>query len=297
LYKKFIGISKKETISIALVQVPDYRHPILQLSLYMFISKIISFCDVPENWQLGLQDPATPTVEGMAFFHDYLNSYMIIIGTCVFFLLYTLFIFFDKKTNTKVNEFTHDSLLEIIWTILPAFVLLLLAIPSFTLLYSLDESSIPSITLKVIGHQWYWSYEIYNPILVSDMFDSYSYDTCNQTYDSYMLSVSDLDSEKPFRLLEVDNIVHLPILTHIRLLVTASDVLHSWAIPSFGIKVDACPGRLSQASLYLKRPGIYYGQCSEICGINHGFMPIVIRGFVFVPLNIGCLLSEKSVNV
>ena len=247
----------------------------------MFISKFISFCDVPENWQIGLQDPATPTVEGMAFFHDYLNSYMIIIGTCVFFLLYTLSVSFNKKTNYKVNEFTHDSLLEIIWTVLPAFVLLLLAIPSFTLLYSLDELSSPTMTLKVIGHQWYWSYENFYVGRSSFYFP-------NEIYDSYMLSVSDLNSEKPFRLLEVDNIVNLPILTHIRILVTASDVLHSWAIPSFGIKVDACPGRLSQASLYLKRPGIYYGQCSEICGINHGFMPIVVKGVAFTYSTLDC---------
>jgi len=239
----------------------------------MLISKFISFCDVPESWQIGLQDPATPTVEGMAFFHDYLNSYMIIIGTCVFFLLYNLNKLFDKKFNSKINEFTHDSLLEIVWTILPAFVLLLLAIPSFTLLYSLDELSNPTLTLKVVGHQWYWSYESFSYYNTKE-----NYSTYNETFDSYMLSISDLNAKKPFRLLEVDNVVNLPILTHIRLLVTSSDVLHSWAIPSFGIKVDACPGRLSQASLYLKRPGIYYGQCSEICGINHGFMPIVVKG-------------------
>jgi cytochrome c oxidase subunit 2 len=240
----------------------------------MLLLNFIAFCDAPENWQLGLQDPATPTVEGMAFFHDYLNSYMIIIGTFVFFLLYILCIRFNKYNNLKVNEFTHDSLLEIIWTILPAFVLLLLAIPSFTLLYSLDDLADPTVTLKVIGHQWYWSYEYSNSI--KPFFSSFLTD--NLSYDSYMLSTSDLDVNKPFRLLEVDNIVKLPICTHIRVLVTASDVLHSWAIPSFGIKVDACPGRLSQASIYLKRTGIYYGQCSEICGINHGFMPIVVQG-------------------
>jgi cytochrome c oxidase subunit 2 len=166
-------------------------------------------------------------------------------------------------------------LLEIVWTILPAVVLIFIAVPSFTLLYSLDELIDPKMTLKVIGHQWYWSYEYSDYVNVNTK-DGVSSEPI--MYDSYMLNTNDLGKNKPFRLLEVDNVVNLPTLTHIRVLVTAADVLHSWAIPSFGIKVDACPGRLSQASLYLKRPGIYYGQCSEICGVNHGFMPIVVRG-------------------
>jgi len=146
---------------------------------------------------------------------------------------------------------------------------LLIAIPSFTLLYSLDELIDPTITLKVIGHQWYWSYEYsdYNTLQGGETL----------AFDSYLINIDDL-TKGAFRLLEVDNRVILPINTHIRLLVTAADVLHSWAVPSFGIKVDACPGRLSQASLFLKREGVYYGQCSEICGVNHGFMPIVVKG-------------------
>jgi len=262
----------------------------------MFLTKYLTVCDAPENWQLGLQDPATPTAEGMAFFHDYLNSYMIIIGTSVFFLLYNVYIFYNKQTNLKVNEFTHDSLLEIVWTILPAFILLLLAIPSFTLLYSLDDSFNPTLTLKVVGHQWYWSYEYSDDFFLIDI---ESLNRNEIAYDSYMLSSNDLTDKNPFRLLEVDNVVFLPILTHIRLLVTASDVLHSWAIPAFGIKVDACPGRLSQTSLYIKRPGIYYGQCSEICGINHGFMPIVVRGLTpenYFFWNSFCLFEGHSFN-
>ncbi len=242
---------------------------------FIFSSKFFPVCDAPENWQLNLQDPATPAVEGMAFFHDYLNSYMIIIGAVVFFLLIKTYSLFNSETNKTINNFTHNNLLEITWTVLPAFLLLLLAVPSFNLLYSLDELINPTVTLKVIGHQWYWSYEYsdYTHVNINEGVSSESI-----AYDSYMLNTNDLETNKPFRLLEVDNVVNLPILTHIRVLVTAADVLHSWAIPSFGIKVDACPGRLSQASLYLKRPGVYYGQCSEICGVNHGFMPIVVRG-------------------
>ena len=210
----------------------------------------------------------------MSFFHDYLNSYMIIIGVAVCFVLIHVCLSFNQKANPKPQKFTHAALLEIIWTIIPAFLLLLLAIPSFNLLYSLDEILNPLVTLKIIGHQWYWSYE-YS--------DYYPNTNTNESlgFDSYMLAKNDLEDKTPFRLLEVDNRVVLPVATHIRLLVTAADVLHSWAVPSFGVKVDACPGRLSQASLFLKRSGVYYGQCSEICGVNHGFMPIVVQGTPF----------------
>jgi cytochrome c oxidase subunit 2 len=175
---------------------------------------------------------------------------------------------FNKETSIS-SPFTHSSVLEIVWTIIPAFLLLLIAIPSFALLYSLDELIEPSLTLKVIGHQWYWSYEY------SDYASLEGGESLN--FDSYMITTDDL-VKGTFRLLEVDNRVLLPINSHIRILVTSADVLHSWAVPSFGIKVDACPGRLSQASLFLKREGVYYGQCSEICGVNHGFMPIVVKG-------------------
>jgi len=228
-----------------------------------------TYCDAPESWQMSLQDPATPTVEGMIYFHNYIMTLLIIIGFFVCWMLYKVYASFNEETNTTSEKFTHSSLLEIIWTIIPAVVLLLIAIPSFTLLYSLDELIDPVVTLKIVGHQWYWSYE-YSDYATLDGGESLN-------FDSYMLQINDLSSGS-FRLLEVDNRVVLPINTHIRLLVTAADVLHSWAVPSFGIKVDACPGRLSQASLFLKREGVYYGQCSEICGVNHGFMPIVVCG-------------------
>jgi len=233
----------------------------------MFYQNTI-LCDAPEPWQIGFQDPATPVVEGMFFFHNYLMIFLIIIGFFVCWMLYYVYKNFDVLLNAPVIKFTHSSLLEIIWTIIPAICLLIVAIPSFTLLYSLDELIDPLLTLKVIGHQWYWSYEYSDYILMCG-------DSLN--FDSYMIAGDDLMKGR-FRLLEVDNKVFLPILSHIRVLVTASDVIHSWAIPSFGIKVDACPGRLSQASLFLKREGIYFGQCSEICGVNHGFMPIVVEG-------------------
>jgi len=244
----------------------------------MFLLSIFSkfdynFCDAPEAWQIGTQDPATPMMEGMIFFYDYLMLFVISIGVFVCWMLYQVIVLFNEHYNKSSNKFTHFSLLEIIWTLIPAVALLLIAIPSFSLLYSLDELIDPSSTLKIVGHQWYWSYEY------SDYSTLEGGESLN--FDSYMINTSDL-TYGAFRLLEVDNRIILPINTHIRLLVTAADVLHSWAVPSFGIKVDACPGRLSQASLFLKREGVYYGQCSEICGINHGFMPIVVKG---VPVN------------
>ena len=231
-------------------------------------SNIFSFGDASERWQLGLQDPATPSAEGMIYFHEYILALLILIGCVVFYVMAQSIIDFNEKNNSKVNKFTHSSVLEIIWTILPAVILIILAIPSFALLYSLDEIIDPTVTLKVVGHQWYWSYEL------SDF--NYDYNS-NLNFDSYMTATNELQKGH-FRLLEVDNRVLLPVNTHIRLLVTAADVLHSWAVPSFGIKIDACPGRLSQGSIFLKREGFYYGQCSEICGVNHGFMPIVVRG-------------------
>lgn len=228
----------------------------------------IVYNDSSENWQLGLQDPATPIAEGMASFHDYLMFFIVVIGVFVCYFLCQIIINFSEENNVNVQKFIHFSVLEFIWTVIPAIILLFISIPSFALLYSLDELIEPMLTLKVIGHQWYWSYEY------SDCLHFPAVESVN--FDSYMIATSDL-TKGTFRLLEVDNRVVLPIQTHIRLLVTSADVLHSWAIPSFGIKIDACPGRLSQGSLLIKREGVFYGQCSEICGINHGFMPIVIK--------------------
>jgi len=228
--------------------------------------------DASERWQIGLQDPATPAAEGMAYFHNYIMVFLIIIGVMVLVVLIEALASFFENYNTIAEKFTHSSILEIVWTILPAFILIILAIPSFALLYSLDELIDPTVTLKVVGHQWYWSYEY------SDFAQDFQDNSVN--FDSYMTATNELQKGH-FRLLEVDNRVLLPVNTHIRVLVTAADVLHSWAIPSFGIKIDACPGRLSQGSIFIKREGYYYGQCSEICGVNHGFMPIVVRGVKF----------------
>jgi len=188
--------------------------------------------------------------------------------------LYTVIVVFNSKNNNKADtSFTHDSALEIAWTAFPTVILLGIAFPSFALLYALDDLIDPTLTLKIIGHQWYWSYEYGGSLL--DV-SSNTLKDINVQFDSYLVASSDL-SKGQFRLLEVDNRIKLPIKTHIRLMITSADVLHSWTIPSFGVKVDACPGRLSQASVFIKRCGVYYGQCSELCGVNHGFMPIVVE--------------------
>jgi len=223
--------------------------------------------DVAEPWQINFQDPATPVLEGIIDFHNDLMILLTVIGVMVFWVLGRCIVLFENNPNP--SNTVHGTTLEMIWTIIPAVILMFVAVPSFALLYSMDEILDPAVTLKVVGHQWYWSYEY------SD-YTSAEGESIN--FDSYMIPEEDLDTLGQLRLLEVDNRIVLPINTHIRVIVTAADVLHCWAIPSFAMKIDACPGRLNQTSLFIKRAGVFYGQCSEICGVNHGFMPIVVEG-------------------
>nr|YP_635811.1 cytochrome c oxidase subunit II [Lophiotoma cerithiformis]ABB72488.1 cytochrome c oxidase subunit II [Lophiotoma cerithiformis] len=207
--------------------------------------------------QLGFQDAASPLMEELIFFHDHAMMILIMIISLVGYAAMSL----------MTNKYTCRSLvegqeIETIWTIIPAVILVFLALPSLRLLYLLDEIGNCSLTVKSIGHQWYWSYE-------------YS-DFSNIEFDSYMIPTNELEPGD-FRLLEVDHRVVLPTETDIRVLVTSADVIHSWTVPSLGVKVDAIPGRLNQLGFFIKYPGVFYGQCSEICGANHSFMPIVIE--------------------
>lgn len=230
------------------------------------------FGDAPSEGKLGFQDPATIFMDGVYLFN--LSLLVIIIGivALVGWLMFSIVANFTEFFVEKNSKFTHSDAFEIIWTSTPTLILLSLAAPSFTLLYSLDEIINPILTLKIFGHQWYWSYEM------SD------YVSCSSTekslkFSSYMLTDEMLLEKNHFgyfRVLETNKRLLLPAKTHIRLLITAVDVLHSWAIPSFGLKVDACPGRLNQTNLFIKRFGLFFGQCSEICGVNHGFMPIAV---------------------
>jgi len=246
----------------------------LSILLIIFYSQIsnYSFSIAAEKWQIGFQTPATPVAEGIIVVHNILMIPLITIAIFVFWLLIQCLKRYNIYTNNHfVDNFTHATNLEITWTIIPALILAGIAAPSFSLLYCMDEMLDPSLTFKIIGHQWYWSYEFSDYI-------RFSRDESNFNFDSYMLSTEDLNNQsRMLRLLEVDNRLILPVSTHIRAIISSSDVLHSWAVPSFGIKVDACPGRLNESTLLINHEGVFYGQCSELCGINHGFMPIAVE--------------------
>uniref|UniRef100_A0A1S5VNN3 Cytochrome c oxidase subunit 2 n=2 Tax=Furculitermes TaxID=377793 RepID=A0A1S5VNN3_9NEOP len=206
---------------------------------------------------LTLQDSASPVMEQLIYFHDHALMIMLMIITAVFYTMVS--IIQNKQTSRFILE---GQMIETVWTIAPAIILVFIAIPSLRLLYLMDEIHNPVVTLKTVGHQWYWSYE-------------YS-DFTKLEFDSYMVQQED-QLVDTFRLLDTDNRVVLPMNSPIRMIVTAADVLHSWTVPSLGVKTDATPGRLNQTSFSINRPGLLYGQCSEICGANHSFMPIVIE--------------------
>lgn len=227
-----------------------------------FIYKEFLLLEMTTWTNINLQDRASPLIEQLIFFHDHALIILVIITIMVSYLIISLFF------NNFSNRFLlHGQTIEIIWTILPAIILLFIAFPSLRLLYLIDEINEPIITIKSIGHQWYWSYE-------------YS-DFKNIEFDAYIIPTDELE-KRSFRLLDVDNRTILPINSQIRALVTATDVIHSWAIPSLGVKIDGTPGRLNQTRFFINRPGLFFGQCSEICGANHSFMPIVIES---IPIN------------
>lgn len=262
------------------VLVIIYRLPTL---IFSSMYSLLIFADAPEYWQLGFQDPATPIMEGIINLHHDLMFFICVVSIFVSWMLGRTLWHFEATQNSTPSSLTHGTLIEIIWTITPAFILLIIAIPSFSLLYAMDEIISPAITVKTLGHQWYWSYE-YSDYLNED----------NEAivYDSYIIPEEDLENGQ-LRLLEVDNRMVIPVNTHVRVIVSAADVLHSWAVPSLGVKCDAIPGRLNQISLFVKREGLYFGQCSEICGINHAFMPIVVEA-VSLPSYISWISNKLS---
>nr|YP_010321782.1 cytochrome c oxidase subunit II [Stenochironomus gibbus]UKO32970.1 cytochrome c oxidase subunit II [Stenochironomus gibbus] len=211
---------------------------------------------------LNLQNSNSPVMEQLSFFHDHALLILILITSFITYMF--LMMFFNKFINRNL---LHSQMIEMIWTILPIFILLFIAFPSLRILYMLDEISNPMISIKAMGHQWYWSYE-------------YS-DFPTIEFDAYMITPLEFNPNH-FRLLEIDNRLILPIKNQIRILISSSDVIHSWTIPSLGIKIDGSPGRLNQTNFYINRVGIFFGQCSEICGMNHSFMPIVLES---IPMN------------
>lgn len=235
----------------------------------IFSSILITiFNDVPQPWQLGFQDSASPGLTGLVTLHNTIGFYLIVISIAVFWVVFSIIYFFNGNRHPIAHKYlTHGTVLELVWTITPAFILIAIAFPSFRLLYLLDEVISPTLTIKIVGHQWYWSYEYSDFITDND----HSID-----FDSYMIPDSDLELGQ-FRLLDVDNRLIIPVDCHIRFIVTGADVIHSYAVPSLGLKLDAVPGRLNQVSFLAERPGTFFGQCSEICGVWHGFMPIVVE--------------------
>nr|YP_002970878.1 cytochrome c oxidase subunit II [Gambelia wislizenii]BAH70398.1 cytochrome oxidase subunit 2 [Gambelia wislizenii] len=211
--------------------------------------------------QLGFQDAASPIMEELLHFHDHALMIVFLISALV---LYTITLM--MTTNLTHTNTMDAQEVEMIWTILPAIILIMIALPSLRILYLMDEINNPHLTIKTMGHQWYWSYE----------YTDYE----DLAFDSYMVPTQDLNPGY-FRLLEVDNRMVVPMESPIRMLISAEDVLHSWAVPSLGVKTDAIPGRLNQTTFITSHPGLFYGQCSEICGSNHSFMPIVVEA---VPL-------------
>nr|WAP91504.1 cytochrome c oxidase subunit II [Grimpoteuthis sp.] len=207
--------------------------------------------------QTGFQDANSPLMEQLIFFHDHSMFILIIILTMVMYMAFLLMT--NKFSCLLISE---SQKIETIWTIIPSLILLFLALPSLRLLYLFDETNNPLLSIKVMGHQWYWSYE-------------YS-DFINIEFDSYMTPTENLTSGD-YRLLETDHHLIVPMKTNMRMIISSTDVIHSWTVPSLGIKIDAIPGRLNQLMIYTSRPGIFYGQCSEICGANHSFMPISLE--------------------
>jgi cytochrome c oxidase subunit 2 len=216
----------------------------------------------PTDWEVDFQTALSPSMERIVDFNLMVTIIIVIITAFVFALMAWIVVRYNKKRNPVPSKTTHNTTLEVIWTVVPVIILLVIAVPSFRLLYYTDRVEEADMTLKAIGHQWYWSYEY--P------------DHGDFTFDALMLEDDELEEGQP-RLLATDEAVVLPVGVKIRLLTTADDVIHSWAIPAFGVKMDSVPGRVNETWFQINREGTYYGQCSELCGTLHGFMPIMIE--------------------
>ena len=220
------------------------------------------FAEQPKDWQLGFQKSASKSMSDIVLFHDYMLLPIITaITVFVLFLVIYACIKFRATKNKIASQTSHNTTIEIVWTLVPCLILIIMAVPSFKVLYSQDKVPPADVTVKAIGYQWYWGYE---------------YPDENIIFDSYMIEDKDLKANQP-RLLSVDNEVVVPVNKNIKVLITANDVLHAWALPSFGVKRDAVPGRINETWFKADRTGTFYGQCSELCGIKHAFMPITVR--------------------
>ena len=234
---------------------------ILLIFSSLFIAQM-AFADQPKDWQLGFQNPASDGMRDIVNFHNNLLLPIIIaISVFVLFLMIYACIRFRASRNPNPSNTTHNVTVEILWTLIPCLILIVMAVPSFKILYKQDTIPKADVTVKAIGYQWYWGYE---------------YPDENIIFESYMIETKDLKKNQP-RLLTVDHEVVVPVNKVVKVLITANDVLHAWALPSFGVKRDAVPGRINETWFKAEKVGTYYGQCSELCGIKHAFMPITVR--------------------
>ncbi len=229
-------------------------------SLILFTQ--LTFADFPRPWQIDFQTPVTPVMEKIRDLHNVLMYVMTAVVLLVVYLLGYVCYKFSAKRNPIPQNFSHNVALEIFWTIIPVIILIIIAVPSFRTLYYAEKVQDAEMTVKVVGYQWYWHYQY--P------------DHGNFEYDSYMINDKDI-KQNQIRLLEVDNRIVIPVDTTVRFLITAGDVIHSFAVPAFGVKTDAVPGRVNETWIKVNKPGVYYGQCSELCGVNHAFMPIAVE--------------------
>lgn len=244
-------------------RIHELKSFVISVVLFLFgVCPNLASAAFPMPGQMNLQPAASPAMMQLVQFHDFLLVFIFAVSAFVLVLLTYVCFRFNKKANPVPSKVTHNTLIEVIWTVVPVLILIAIAIPSFRLLFVAEQVPESEMTIKVIGHQWYWEY-------------NYP-DNGDFSFDSYMIKDEDLKPGQK-RLLDVDNPVVLPIDTTVRVQITSADVIHNWAMPSMAIKKDAVPGRLSETWLRISKPGMYYGQCSELCGVNHGFMPIAIR--------------------
>ena len=221
-----------------------------------------TFANQPVDWQLGFQKAASESMRDIVSFHNNLLLPIIIaISVFVLFLMLYACVKYRASANPNPSKRTHNVTVEVLWTLIPCLILIVMAVPSFKILYKQDTIPKADLTIKAIGYQWYWGYE---------------YPDENIIFDSYMIEEKDLKANQP-RLLAVDNEVVVPVGKVVKVLITANDVLHAWALPSFGVKRDAVPGRINETWFKAEKVGTYYGQCSELCGIKHAFMPIAVK--------------------
>ena len=233
---------------------------LLIISSSFIVSEV--FANQPKEWQLGFQNPASDSMRDIVNFHNNLLLPIIIaISVFVLFLMLYACVRFRASANPNPSKRTHNVTVEILWTLIPCLILIVMAVPSFKILYKQDTIPKADLTIKAVGYQWYWGYE---------------YPDENIIFDSYMIEEKDLRADQP-RLLAVDNEVVVPVNKVVKVLITANDVLHAWALPAFGVKRDAVPGRINETWFKAEKVGTYYGQCSELCGIKHAFMPITVK--------------------